>query len=76
MKKLMAFLISMAIMSSAAFAAARDANRDYLMHIWKQQLADQKRWEAVVKAPTPEARATALQDYQYNSPDIWDPVSP
>ncbi|MBI5248298.1 MAG: hypothetical protein HY912_02285 [Desulfomonile tiedjei] len=73
MKKLITIMISLAIMASAPLAFARDESRDYLMHIWKQQLANQKRWEAVVNAPTPSERAEALQTYQYNLPQLWEP---
>ncbi len=73
MKKLMTLLISLAIMGSAPLAMARDANRDYQMHILKQQEESQKRWEAVQKAPTPDVRDEALRKYFDNLPGRWAP---
>ncbi|MBI5251650.1 MAG: hypothetical protein HY912_19330 [Desulfomonile tiedjei] len=73
MKKLVLIFMLSATMALAPFAVARDASRDYLMHIWKEQLQNQKRWEAVQKAPTPAAREEALKIYTYNLPHLWEP---
>ena len=73
MKKLITVVMSLVIIGSAPFAMARDANRDYQMHILKQQEESQKRWEAVQKAPTPAGRDEALSNYFDNLPSRWAP---
>jgi hypothetical protein len=74
MKKVFIALILLGSLASAPFALARDASRDYLMHIWKEQQADQKRWEAVATARTPAERAEAHKIYIYNLARLWEPV--
>ncbi len=73
MKSLLMILAILAIMISAPFANARDQSRDWLMHEWKEQIADQHRWEAVMHARTPEQRAQAYQNYVYNDRRLWAP---
>lgn len=73
MKKLIMVLTMLAIMVSAPFANARDQSRDWLMHEWKEQVADQQRLEAVWQAKTPAARSEAYQNYVYNSRRLWAP---
>jgi hypothetical protein len=73
MKTTIIIVTLMAMLFSAPFAMARDASRDYLMHIWKEQLQNQKRWQAVQKASTPAAREEALKIYTYNLPYLWEP---
>jgi hypothetical protein len=71
-KLTMAFII-MAIVVSVPFANARDQSRDWLMHEWKEQVADQHRLEAVWHARTPAARAEMYQNYVYNNARRWAP---
>lgn len=73
MKKLIILLALLTSLASVSVALARDASRDYLMHIWKEQQADQKRWEAVQKARTSTEREQAFQIYMYNLPRLWEP---
>jgi hypothetical protein len=74
MKSLIMILTILAIMVSAPLANARDASRDWLMHIDKEQLGNQQRWEAVWHARTPAERAEAYQNYVYNLPELWAPI--
>lgn len=73
MKRLIILLVLLASLASVTAAMARDQSRDYLMHIWKQQQADQRRWEAVQMARTPSEREQAYQNYIYNQPWLWEP---
>ncbi len=73
MKNIIMIVAILAIMISAPFANARDEVRDSLSHEWKEQVADQKRLEAVWSARTPGERAAAYQNYVYNSPRLWAP---
>lgn len=66
MKSFIMIVVILAIMISAPFANARDESRDWLMHEWKEQLAEQQRQEAVWHARTPADRAAAYQNYVYN----------
>ncbi|AFM24954.1 hypothetical protein [Desulfomonile tiedjei] len=73
MKKLLVIFMLLAMLAPAPFAVARDASRDYLMHIWKQQQGDQKRWRAVMTAKTLAEREEAYKTYVYNLPRLWEP---
>jgi hypothetical protein len=59
---------------SIPLAAARDANRDSILHKLAEQQRQQKRWEAVMNS-TGAARQEALQQYLYNLPRLWDDES-
>jgi hypothetical protein len=73
MKKFITLIISIIMMGSVSVVMARDASRDSLMHILKEQAASQKRWEAVERATSPAERDEALKNYYYNLPERWAP---
>jgi hypothetical protein len=76
MKGLIYMLVCLLAVSagSVPFAAARDANRDSILHKLAQQQRQQQRWEAVVHS-TGAARQEALEQSLYNLPRLWDDES-
>ena len=61
MKKLVFLLTLMAFMMSAAFAVARDQNRDSLMQAWAAIQAQEQKAAAAEKAASEKAKAAEAE---------------
>lgn len=60
MKKMVLLVTAMAFLATGSLAMARrDANRDALQQQWKQQLAEQKKIDAQLKAGEPQTKSPA-----------------